>query len=208
VNTLILSQNDPETLSAAVEIIKAGGVVAFPTDTVYGIGAMANSKKAIDRLYQIKGRSFDKPIPIMIADMDQLSQIVELVPQAAHRLADRFWPGPLTLILPGKTGHPDYVIPKTVGVRIPKHEFTLALLGRCGPLAVTSANLSGKPEAQSALDVMDQLGGNLELIVNGGDLTGGKASTIVDCSGRHANIIRQGPITIKMIGDVLGDLGG
>jgi len=206
VNTLLLPQTDPATLPAAVDIINAGGVVAFPTDTIYGIGVMADSTKAIDRLYQIKGRSFDKPIPVMIGRMDQLGLIVGLVPQAARRLAEMFWPGPLTLVLPKKPDLPVNLTPlPTVGIRIPNHEFTLALLCRCGPLAVTSANLSGRSEALNALEVMDQLGGCLELIVDGGNSPGGIASTVVDLSGSRPRILRKGPITEKMIEQALKD---
>ncbi|MGA9398200.1 MAG: L-threonylcarbamoyladenylate synthase [Anaerolineaceae bacterium] len=205
-NTLLRSQTDPATLPAAVEIIKAGGVVAFPTDTVYGIGVMANSIKAIDRLYQIKGRSFDKPIPVMIGRMEQLDLIVGSVPQAARRLAERFWPGPLTLVLPKNPDLPvNLTHLPTVGVRIPNHEFTLALLGRCGPLAVTSANLSGRSEALNTLEVMNQLGGSLELIVDGGTSPGRTASTVVDFSGSSPQILRKGPITEKMIELALKD---
>ena len=205
-NTLLLPQTDPATLPAAVDIINAGGVVAFPTDTIYGIGVMADSTKAIDRLYQIKGRSFDKPIPVMIGRMDQLGLIVGLVPQAARRLAEMFWPGPLTLVLPKKPDLPVNLTPlPTVGIRIPNHEFTLALLCRCGPLAVTSANLSGRSEALNALEVMDQLGGCLELIVDGGNSPGGIASTVVDLSGSRPRILRKGPITEKMIEQALKD---
>lgn len=202
--TRILAQSDPATLPVAVNIIKTGEVVAFPTDTVYGIGAMASSPEAIDRLYQIKGRSFDKPIPILIGSIDQLDLIVSVLPPTVKLLAKRFWPGPLTMVMLKKTGLPDNLTSlPTVGVRIPNHKFALDLLNICGPLAVTSANLSGRGEAQTVSQVMEQLGGNLELIVDGGSSTGGIASTVVDLSGTHPIIIRQGPITQKMITEAL-----
>ncbi len=205
-NTQLLSQSDPSALLKASKIVKAGGVVAIPTDTVYGIGVMAYSANAINRLYQIKGRSFDKPIPIMIGSMDQLELVVESIPEVARRLAVHFWPGPLTLVLSKRSDLPDELssLP-TVGVRVPDHKFAQALLDLCGPMAVTSANRSGEPEGKNANEVIAQLGGILELVVDGGQSPGGAASTVVDFSSRNLQILRKGPITRAMIEEVLKD---
>ena len=205
--TRLIDQTDPAALPDAVAILRKGGVVSFPTDTVYGIGGLAGSSPAIDRLFSIKGRAFDKPVPVMIGRMDQLELIASSIPPAAHRLAEKFWPGPLTLVLPKRPELPVKLTSLSgVGVRIPDHEFTLALLEQCGPLAVTSANRSGAPETHSASEVLEQLDGSLELVVDGGHSPGGTASTVVDLSGSRARILREGPITQQMIDQVLQDL--
>ena len=202
--TRLLIQNDPHALSLAVELLQSGEVVAFPTDTVYGIGVRADSEDAIEKLYQIKARSFDKPIPVMVAAVGQLEQVAGTVPASARRLAARFWPGPLTMVLPKRAGLPDNLthLPG-VGVRIPDHPFALDLLKRCGPLAVTSANLSGQPEALCAKKVLAQLEGLLALMVDGGDSPGGTASTVVDLTGTKPCILREGPISAEMITQAL-----
>jgi L-threonylcarbamoyladenylate synthase len=202
--TIILLQDDPSTLSRAVEIITSGGVVAFPTDTVYGIGTRADSEKAVERLYLIKGRSLDKPIPLMLGDLGQLDKVVQHISPVAKRLTERFWPGPLTLILLKQTGLPINLTAQAgIGVRIPDHPFARALLKQCGPLAVTSANLSGYPEALNAQEAIKQLGGRLELVVDGGDSPGGCASTVVDLTSGQPRIARPGPVTGEMIEQAL-----
>jgi L-threonylcarbamoyladenylate synthase len=204
--TQLIAQDDPQVLSLAVELILAGEVIAFPTDTVYGIGARADSEAAIEKLYQIKARSFDKPIPVMVATVGQLEQVVNFVSVDARRLAARFWPGPLTLVLPKRASLPDNLTQLPgVGVRIPDHRFALNLLKRCGPLAVTSANLSGQVESLSAKAVLSQLEGLLVLVVDGGDSPGGTASTVVDLVGEHPRILRQGPISAEKITQALTD---
>jgi L-threonylcarbamoyladenylate synthase len=204
--TQLLAQDDLQALNLAVELILAGEVIAFPTDTVYGIGARADSEAAIEKLYQIKARSFDKPIPVMVATVGQLDQVVNSVSVAARRLAASFWPGPLTMVLPKQASLPDNLTQMPgVGVRIPDHPFALNLLKRCGPLAVTSANLSGQPESLSAKAVLEKLEGLLALVVDGGDSPGGMASTVVDLIGEQPRIVREGPISGDRITRALAD---
>jgi L-threonylcarbamoyladenylate synthase len=197
--TQFCKQDDPLALRLAVDLLQAGEVIAFPTDTVYGIGVRADSAAAIEKLYQIKVRSMDKPIPVMIAELQQLEQLAESIPDAVRRLANRFWPGALTMVLPKRSDLPENLTSLPgVGVRVPDHPFT-ELLRCCGPLAVTSANLSGQPEALNANAVMAQLGGKLALVVDGGDSQGGIPSTVVDLSQESPRILREGPITSEMI---------
>lgn len=202
--TKFCNQDDPLAFRLAVEMLRAGEVIAFPTDTVYGIGVRADSAAAIEKLYQVKARSMDKPIAVMIADLHQLEQLTESVPDTVRRLAELFWPGALTMVLPKRSNLPENLTSLPgVGVRIPDHPFTLELLRCCGPLAVTSANLSGQPEAVSAYAVMAQLGGKLALVVDGGESQGGIPSTVVDLSRASPRVLREGPITSKMIDHAL-----
>jgi L-threonylcarbamoyladenylate synthase len=204
--TQILSIQDPEAIKLAVRIIKAGGVIAFPTDTVYGIGADLWSEKAIDRLYQVKGRSYDKAIPILIGEQSQLNLVVDhtaLNPQASQ-LMKAFWPGAMTLILPKHESVPDRLSAyPTVGVRMPDHSLLLQLLMKTGPLAVTSANRSGQPDSFTAQQVENGLSGRIELILDGGTTPGAAPSTVVDCSTGELNLLRVGEITREMIDAVL-----
>jgi L-threonylcarbamoyladenylate synthase len=204
-NTEIISAKDPTAQSRALAVLKGGGLVAFPTDTVYGLGALAFDAAAVGRIYEAKNRPVEKAIPVLIAEIDDLSKVTLNVPQCAVKLASRFWPGPLTLVV-GK--HPD--LPeavsagRTVGVRVPDHMVARQLLRAVGPLAVTSANLSGQPSPCTAQDVFAQLGGRIMLIIDGGRTPGGVPSTMVDCVSETPRILRAGPILEYEIGAVLG----
>jgi L-threonylcarbamoyladenylate synthase len=202
--TQLIAQEDPQALGLAVELLLAGEAIAFPTDTVYGIGVRADSADAIEKLYRIKARSFEKPIPVMVASVEQLEQVASIVSTPARRLAASFWPGPLTMVIPKRGDLPGNLTQQPgVGVRIPDHPFTLNLLERCGPLAVTSANLSGQAEALCAKAVLTQLDGRIALVVDGGDSPGGKASTVVDLTGEQLRILREGPISVEQINRTL-----
>lgn len=202
--TNLLSQDDPQAFDLAVKLIRAGEVIGFPTDTVYGIGARADSESAISKIYQIKARVLDKPVPVMVAFIEQLESLVDHIPDAARRLAEHFWPGPLTIVLPKSKNLPGNLtrLPG-VGIRIPDHPFILGLLKICGPMAVTSANLSGKPETRQAGVVLEQLNGLLPLVVDGGDSPGGVPSTVVDLTVEPPRILREGPLSAEMIARVL-----
>ena len=194
-NTVVLPADKPEKLSQAVEVLMDGGLVAFPTDTVYGLGAMAFNPQAIIRLYQAKGRSSDNPIPVLIASATELPLVASKTSPMVHRLAARFWPGPVTLVVWRILSLPKEISPTpTVGVRVPDHALALELLAATGPLAVTSANRSGHPTSRTAAQVLDGLDGRIELIIDGGVTPGGKPSTVVDCTQSVPKILRQGPI--------------
>jgi L-threonylcarbamoyladenylate synthase len=196
VQTRVISANDPQAIEQAIQTLESGGLVAFPTDTVYGLAARVTDPAGIDRLYAVKGRDSAKAIPVLLSSPNELSQVTEGMNAMARRLAQRFWPGPLTLVVPRHPGLPENISNlATIGVRMPDHAVALALLRRSGPLAVTSANQSGGENTCTAQEVQAQLGGSIELILDGGQIPGGSPSTVVDCSGAAPAILRQGPIT-------------
>ncbi len=174
--------------------------MAIPTDTVYGLAAMITNGPAIDRLYQAKERSLQKAIAVLIGGLEQIDQVVGYFSEDAHRLARRFWPGALTLVVPQHPGLPANLSPTpTIGVRMPDHSFTLELLRQVGPLATTSANISGGPNPRDAADVLAQLDGRIELLLDGGPAPGGIPSTVVDCTGEELVILREGAISAAQI---------
>jgi L-threonylcarbamoyladenylate synthase len=176
--------------------LQHGGVVAFPTDTVYGLGALAFEAESVQRLYHIKGRDHTKAIAILMANADELDEIAATPNEAAKHLAHRFWPGPLTLVVPRSRRVPEQLAAgPTIGVRVPNHAFALALLSATGPLGVTSANLSGEANASTASEVMKQLGGRVHLVIDGGKTPGGVPSTVVDMTGEMPKMLREGPIS-------------
>lgn len=194
--TSILPSDSSNTISHAVDVLRQGGVVAFPTDTVYGLGALAFMKQSVERLYTIKGREHSKAIAVLIAEAEQLGEIADQPSEAAQRLARRFWPGSLTLVLARHSKVPSGLAPgDSIGVRMPNHPVALALLNEAGPMAVTSANLSGKASADSAAEVISQLHGRIHLIIDGGKIPGGVPSTVVDMTGEMPSILRSGPIS-------------
>jgi L-threonylcarbamoyladenylate synthase len=199
-NTEILSTNDSFAIPRALEILRAGGLVAFPTDTVYGLGCLAFNQIAIESIYIAKDRPLEKAIPILIADADNLDKIADSVPVLARRLASRFWPGPLTLILPKRADLPAAVsATATVGVRVPDHEIVRALLRAAGPMAVSSANLSGRESPCVVREVIRQLSGRIPLILDGGETPGGVPSTVVDVTGAEPVILRAGKVTLAQL---------
>jgi L-threonylcarbamoyladenylate synthase len=201
--TEILPTNDPLALRRAADLLRRGGLVAFPTDTVYGVGALVSDPRAIAKLYEVKERGVEKAIPILLGDPGELSQVAVGVSEMALRLAARFWPGPLTLVLPKQPALPEQISSQpTIGVRMPAHKDALALMHRTGPLAVTSANLSGGANSLTAEQVMEQLGGRIPLILDGGRTPGGSPSTVVDCTRPEPYILRQGPVSLAEIMEV------
>jgi L-threonylcarbamoyladenylate synthase len=194
--TRMITADDPHAIDRAIQTLQAGGLLAFPTDTVYGLAAHLLDPASIDRLYAVKDRDSTKAIPVLLSSPDELAQVTAEMNVMALRLARRFWPGPLTLVVPRHPSLPDNLsnLP-TIGVRMPDHPLALALMRRTGPLAVTSANLSGAENTRTAQEVYAQLGGRIELILDGGRTPGGFPSTVVDCTAAEPAILRQGPIT-------------
>jgi L-threonylcarbamoyladenylate synthase len=202
--TKVLPIKDADALAEAVEILNAGGLVAFPTDTVYGVGALAFNETAVASIYEVKERGLEKAIPILIGDIDQLSHVASHVPPMAVKLAERFWPGPLTLIVPRHPSIPDVVTAMpTVGVRIPNLPAVRKLLRLTGPMAVTSANISGQSSPSTLVGVVAQLNGRIPLILDGGVTRGGTPSTLVDCTGAQPTLLRAGPISLEEIWQAL-----
>jgi L-threonylcarbamoyladenylate synthase len=197
--TRVLPAASAGAIAEAQQVLVSGGVVAFPTDTVYGIGVAVQDAAGIERLYAIKGRDAVKAIPVLAASVEDLVEVAE-INAAAQQLAQAFWPGALTLVLPKRPGLPQALSPlDTVGVRVPNHPVALALLAAVGPMAVTSANFSGGADSSTAAEVLDQLQGRVELLLDGGRTPGASPSTVVALSGESANILRAGPISEEQI---------
>ena len=202
--TTILPADNEKSLYRASEILKRGGLVAFPTDTVYGVGALASHGKAVESIYAAKDRPLEKSIPLLVNGLGDFEKVAKDIPPMAMKLAAHYWPGPLTLVVPKDPSLPGEISSKpTVGVRVPDHPTTLALLKITGPLAVTSANISGQPSPKRAAQVFHQLNGRIPLILDGGKAPGGMPSTVVDCTGREPVILRDGPISAEDIHSVL-----
>lgn len=204
--TPILPTTDPTVIPKALEILSAGGVIAFPTDTVYGIACAIDNIAALERIYAIKGRDHAKALPVLVGDMDQIPLICPSFPPLAEKLARHFWPGALTLVVPRLARLPSLISSSgTIGVRMPDHPFTLSLLTITGPLAVTSANLSGHREALTSQAVLDQLDGKVDFVLDAGPAPGGFPSTVVECSKDEPHILREGPLTKEILMAALKD---
>ena len=202
--TIILPAVDKDAIPYALEILKRGGLVAFPTDTVYGVGALAFDAMAVESIYSAKDRPAEKAIPILIGGPEDLDKVSAEIPPMAAKLAARFWPGPLTLVVPKNPNLPDVVSAMpTVGIRVPDHPVARTLLNAAGPMAVTSANISAEDSPRNAEEVSRQLNERIPLILDGGDTPGGVPSTVVNCLGTEAVILREGPVTLKDIQFVL-----
>jgi L-threonylcarbamoyladenylate synthase len=185
-----------EQVMKGVKILKQGGIVAFPTDTVYGLGADAFNFKAVERIYHVKKRPKHLPFPLLLSDISQVTVVAQTVSGIDWFLARRFWPGGLTLILPKTASLPAYLAKgPTVAIRIPNHPVCLALIRYLGgPMIGTSANISGEPSALTADEVKKQMGQGIDFIIDGGKCPGGSESTIVDATSGVPVILRQGII--------------
>lgn len=195
---------DPER---AAEILDEKGLVAVPTETVYGLAADAAFGLSVQAVYNAKGRPESKPLSVLVDGMDMVERICRDIPPEAYRLAKQFWPGPLTMILPSRGALPAVVTAggKTQGVRCPDHPDTLAVIRSLGrPLACPSANLSGAESPKSAADVFAQLAGKIDAVLDGGPCATGAPSTILDLTTRPLRILRQGAVTPQMLHDACG----
>ncbi len=186
----------PREIEKGIIILRKGGVIAFPTDTVYGLGANALNSGAVERIYEIKNRPKHQQFPLLIADTSQLTAMAGEIPGIAWFLSERFWPGGLTLVLPKADSLPAYLAPgRSIAVRVPNHPVCLTLIQHLGnPIIGTSANISGQLPALSAAEVGQQLGEKIDFIINGGKSPGGKESTVVDVSSQEPVILRRGII--------------
>ena len=194
----------PENIQRAAAIIREGGVIVYPTDTVYGLGCLPKIPEAAKRLCVIKGRA-DRPLPIACADTDAARELVDFSP-VAERLAERFWPGPLMMVLPARVEFSIWVThgSKTLGVRVPDHQVARELARLCGGSIVsTSANRSGEEPFRTAWEAAESLGKEVDLVLDAGEAPGGLPSTVIDLSGESAWILRKGPITGSQIMEAL-----
>ena len=208
-NTLLLSAQDPQTPVTAAQIIRSGGLVAIPTETVYGLGANGLDEAAVARIFEAKGRPQDNPLILHISDASEMERFCHSIPQAAYDLADAFWPGPLTIVLPARD-----IVPKrttgglaTVGVRCPDCGVTREIIRLSGvPIAAPSANISGKPSTTTAAHVLHDHDGRIAAVVDGGPSRVGVESTIVDLTDERPRLLRPGGIGPEELMEVLGDL--
>jgi L-threonylcarbamoyladenylate synthase len=197
-----IRQADREALTEAARILSSGGVIAFPTDTVYGLACDLFNQAAVERVYQIKGRPAQLPLIAMFAEPGEWARVASALPASARYFIERCWPGPLTIIVPAREDIPAIVLGggTTIGMRIPDHTIARELLRLAArPLATTSANLSGHPAACTAEEAAQQLGDAVDLILDAGHCPGGQASTVVDCTVEPPKILREGPITEEML---------
>ena len=209
VKTRVVLAEDPEAVHLARRILRSGRVVAFPTDTVYGVGAHAFQPEAVAALYVAKNRPTSKAIPILVAQIEDITRVARQIPVIAWELAERFWPGGLTLVLPRAEKVPPIVTANgdTVAIRCPDHSIPLVLVNAIGaPLAATSANLSGRPSPTTAGQVVEQLAGRVPLIIDGGECPGGVPSTVVDLSTSPPHLLRVGAVSPGELHALLPDL--
>jgi len=204
--TIILDANDPENIGLCADVIKRGGLIAFPTETVYGLGANARNETAVAGIFAAKGRQEDNPLIVHVASVSDVAPLVADIPDVFDILARTFWPGPLTLIMRKSGSIPDNVTARldTVAVRMPEHPAALALIRACGnPIAAPSANPSGKASPTKAIHVKNDLDGRIPFILDGGDCRVGLESTVLDISGAVPRILRPGGVTYNELKSVL-----
>jgi len=194
------------SLAAAAETLRAGGVIVYPTETVYGIGADAFNAAAVNRVQEVKGRTNAKPILVIVRSMDMIRGLVAEVPSAAELLMKHFWPGPLTLVFKAMPGLPQGLTQGsgTIGVRVPSSTLCLRLLDLCAcPITSTSANLTGMPVQETVMEISRVLGGAIDLYLDGGALSGGVPSTVVDVSTDHPKILRTGAVSLARLQEII-----
>lgn len=193
-----MNERRAETLIGALAALRRGEVIAFPTETLYGLGADALNPAAVEKVYRLKGRDPANPIPVLVADRAMLSLLVTDVPPLAERLIASFWPGPLTIVLPARSDIPQPLVNFSggVGVRISSQPIAVELVRALGrPVTATSANPSGKPPARTIRDACDYFAGEIEVFVEGGKLASETGSTVVEIAGDRIRIIRQGDVS-------------
>ena len=208
----VVRTDDTDGRAAAIDVLRAGGIVAFPTDTVYGIAVAIATPGGIQRLFHVKRRAPEKGIVLLIADIEQ-AEAVGVLSEPARRLARAFWPGPLTLIVPVR---PDAPLPGvltgggrgTVGIRVPDHPAPRAICAAVGPLPTTSANRSGEADALDAETVVLHLGDGVDLVLDGGRTTGGTASTVLDLTVEPAAVLRLGALGVDRLRTVVAVADG
>jgi L-threonylcarbamoyladenylate synthase len=200
---------EPEKIRIAAEVLNNAGLVAFPTETVYGLGANALNEKAVLRIFEAKNRPTDNPIIVHIANRDDIYVLAEHVPQIAEGLIDEFWPGPLTLLFAKSDAVPSEVTAglATVAIRMPSHAIANALISEAEvPVAAPSANLAGKPSPTSAKHVLDDLFGRIEVLIDGGEVGYGVESTVLDLTTDPPAVLRPGPITVEELRKFTGEV--
>jgi len=196
-------------IRVAAEVLKKGGLVAFPTETVYGLGANALDEKAVLKIFKAKNRPPDNPIIVHVANEDDIYVLAEHVPEIAEKLIGEFWPGPLTLLFVRSEAVPNAVTAglATVAIRMPSHAVAHTLISEAGiPVAAPSANLAGRPSPTSAKHVLDDLSGRIEVLIDGGEIGYGVESTVLDLTTDPPTVLRPGPTTVEELRKVVGEV--
>ena len=204
----INNSKDYQKLRYSAEIIKNGGIVVFPTETVYGIGTNGLDKEAVERLYKIKERPLNKPISLLVSDYEMIEKVVKDINELEYKIMKKFFPGPLTIILNKKDIVPDIVTSRgsTVGIRMPEEEITRKLIEYAGvPIAAPSANISGKPSGIDLQEIIKEFGDKVDCYIDGGKSKIGIGSTIVKVENNTIKILREGSISKKEIEDLIND---
>ena len=198
-----------QQVERGVSILRQGGLVAYPTDTVYGLGACASLPQAVERVYTVKERPRNMPLPLLLADVSQIAKVTKAVPSIAWLLIRRFLPGALTIVLAKSDSVPDIITAggATIAVRIPAHPVPVALIEGLGtPIIGTSANLNSRPSLLTPDEIYSQLGDRIDLIIDGGRCPGGRESTIVDVTGETPVLLREGAISREELEQVCGSI--
>ena len=202
---------DKDKIRYAAQVLKSGGLVAFPTETVYGLGANALDEKAVRKIFKAKGRPSDNPLIVHIAGISWVDRLAREVPCSAKALMESFWPGPLTIVMAKSGAVPDVVTAglDTVAVRMPSHPVALELISQAGiPVAAPSANISGKPSPSAARHVVDDLSGKVDIIIDSGCTDVGLESTVLNLTADPPEILRPGSVTAQQLEKVVGSVRG
>ena len=204
--TIVIKTTDEKAIPFSIDTLRSGNLVAFPTDTVYGLAADPFNISAIIKLFESKGREYNKAIAILVGSLEQVEMIADHFTDNAKKLTQKFWPGGMTVIVPKRKEIPDLLSSnQTIGIRMPDHPVALQILKEFGPLATTSANLSGGANPLNAADVLQQLNNRIPLILDGGSCPGGVPSTVVDCTIEELHILRKGAISEEDLVKTLSD---
>ena len=198
-----------QQVEEGIRVLKRGGIVAYPTDTIYGLGASMSIRPAVERVYQLKERPQDMALPLLLADASQVTEVAEPVPPIAWDLIHTFLPGALTIVLHKAKSVPDIITAggETIAIRIPNHPTPIALIRGVGsPITGTSANLSGRPSPLTAPEVHSQFGDKIDLVIDGGRCPAGRESTVVDVTGEIPVVLREGAISGEELRQVCGDI--
>ena len=201
------SQIDPLALTSAVEVLRRGGIVAYPTDTLFGLGADALNEAAVERIFEVKGRPQGMPLPLIIGESEQLEMVADTVTECAWKFASAFWPGGLTLVVPVGTNVPALVTARgwKVAVRLPDHPIPRELARQLGrPITGTSANRSGGPDPSTAESVQNQFHNTIDMILRGGSAPAGRSSTVLDITGSQPKVLRHGAVSVEQLERIYG----
>jgi len=207
----VIPAASPRAIEWAVETLVEGGVIALPTDTVYGLAASIFSAPALARIYEIKARPREKSLPVLVSSIDALERLTEPLDERVASILDRFWPGPLTVVLPARPGFDEFLVSESggIGVRMPNHPLALEVIERAGgAIACTSANRSGEPPALTAREVAESIGSEVDLTLDGGIAPGGVSSTVIAISNDGIAVLREGAVPGAVIAALWASTSG